>query len=274
MYKIKVSVGGITVKIGALCPNEISERGWSLARIQEQKDVDEQFMLAKGLRDALAKMGVHRAYAPNVAEFSARVLNDTSLLKKQIDLGQNIIIRRDKSVPADGVLVKSGYAFVMSGAGCPVIIATAGDDMVVAHAGRGSLIDRNAVNGDPSRREHESVVDAIVNALVDRGYSRDEITMCMELALPASAFMHRFDGTYGACNRALCEFVEKQWPCAVTRKNGGMLLDLESLFEEQARRAGVTYWAENSLAEFPALAHTRDGKDSSRRNLIIVKRCS
>ncbi|MFH1178211.1 MAG: hypothetical protein V1711_00585, partial [bacterium] len=137
--------------------------------------------------------------------------------------------------------------------------------------------------GNPSRRQHESVVDAVVEALTERGANLHEIAMCMHFAIPAAVFEHHFDGLYGPYNHAIWRFVDERWPSSTVRKNGGMLLDLEGLFEEQARQIGVmNVWSENSLAELPALTHTRDGKKNpigpsgrevQRRNLIVVKRC-
>jgi hypothetical protein len=96
----------------------------------------------------------------------------------------------------------------------------------------------------------------------------------MLFAIPAEAFEHRFDNFhYGEYNQALDSFVSKQWEGCMTQGDNGMFLNLESVFVEQARQAGVQQVrAEHSLAEYPRLAHTRDGGDISRRNLIVVKR--
>ena len=209
-----------------------------------------------------------------VTDFNAEVVNHTDL-NKWLDLGKGIVLHRDRSIPADGIFVRRGHAFVMSGKGCPVIIAASDEYLLVAHAGRDSLIDRGAVVGE-NTRENVSVVESIVEAFQERGVPANEISMRMEFAIPAAVFEHRFDGVDGDHNRRLCELIrdpKKGWPSAIS-KNGGnsFFLDLEALFEEQTRQAGVTdALAENSLAEFPFLAHTRNGQNPCPSNLFIFK---
>ena len=100
--------------------------------------------------------------------------------------------------------------------------------------------------------------------------------MIMLFAIPAETFEHRFDHpTYGEYNQALKMFVWDRWPGCLTGDETSMFLDLGKLFVEQARQAGVHgVSAMHSLAEFPRLAHTRDGSNPERRNLIIVRRDS
>ena len=274
-YKSTVRVGEIEVAIGAWCPEEAESRGiksWSLASIQKQEDIFKQGPLASALCSAFRSMGVHRGYAPNVARFSANIVHP-GILEETIDLGKNITLRRNPSIPADGVFIRRGHFFAMSGAGCPIIIASSGTHMVVAHAGRDSLIDPGATVNKPSRK-HVSVVNAIVQAFKEHYLvPPNGISMTMHFAIPIEAFEHRLDDVR---NQMLMEFINGHW-CNAVHKNGGntFYLDLESLFEQQARKVGVRdVSAMNSLAEFPRLAHTRDGKDKGRRNLIVVKRCS
>ncbi len=263
------------VSIGTLGPKEANQYGlnggWSLKLMQTQEDVFKQYGLAVGLRRTLRDMNVRKAYAPNVEPMSAIVVG-THVLNTRIRLGGHTYLYRKKQVPADGVFLRPGEAFVMSAAGCPVIIATAGEYMIVAHAGRDSLIERSAVLGAPTR-EHPSIVDAIIGAFGKNGFGVDQISMCMHLAIPAIVFEHRFDHPfYGAYNRALARFVDDRWPGCTAYKNGSMFLDLESVFVEQARRAGLRYvWAALSLDTFPDLVHTRAGENPHQRNLVVVR---
>lgn len=272
MYQCTLQTG---VKIGVWCPTDAPPEGWSLRTLQRQEDVKRNEHLTRGVREALRKMGVYKAYAPHIAPASARIV-DTRALNERIDLGEGFILQRNNLLPADGLFVGKGYAFVMSSWGCPVIIATADEQMIVAHAGRDSLIDRGAVVGEPTRK-HVSVVDAIIEAFSERGIPPSKIAMNMNFAVPAAAFGHRLDDECPGApyNRALLTFVRERWPLAAVSTDEKMFLDLGCLCEEQAFRAGVqNVWATNSLSEFPALAHTHDGKGADRRNLFIVKRNS
>ncbi len=276
MYRDRVSVGGHEVAVGAMCPNETKKYGfqsWSLRGLQSRRDAEKWSFLITGLRTVLSRMGVHKAYAPNVGVFSAEIV-DSRALGMRINLGANIVLHRDRSVPADGVLVRKGHAFVMSGAGCPVVVAVGDELMIIAHAGLRSLIDRGAVKGEPTRG-NMSVVNAIVDALGERGVTPERIAMCMLFSIPTMAFEYRLNHPqYGHYNRALSKFIRRKWPSSARENNNSMFLDLESLFEEQARQVCVrNVRSEKSLVEFPCLAHTYDGQDSFRRNLIVVKRC-
>ncbi len=275
MYQSTMSIGRLGASIGVLSPYEARERGlssWSLAVMQKQQDLQEHYQLAMGIHVALRGMGAKRAYAPNVTAASARIIS-SSELKNRIRLS-TIDLYRNKDVPADGTFLNRNEAFVMSAAGCPMIIAGGGDYLVVAHAGRDSLVDRRAVMGATPVREHLSIVHAIIEAFAKKGLAPGMISMCMQFAIPADVFEHRFDHPrHGAFNQALKKFVDKRWPGCTTEKNGGMFLNLEFLFEEQAAQAGVrNAWAMNSLAVFPLLAHTHDGRNSRARNLFLVKR--
>lgn len=275
MYRSTMSIGRLDVSIGVLGPYEAQERGlpsWSLAVMQKQQDLQEHYQLAMGIHVALRGMEAKRAYAPNVAVASARIISPSEL-KTRIRLS-SIDLYRNKDMPADGTFLDRNEAFVMSAAGCPVIIATAGDRLIVAHAGRDSLVDRRAVMGATPCREHLSVVHAIIEAFAKKGLAPETVKMCMQFAIPADVFEHRFDHPrYGTFNRALKKFVDKRWSGCTTEENGRMFLNLEFLFEEQAKQAGVrNVWAMNSLAVFPLLAHTHDGRDPQARNLFLVKR--
>lgn len=275
MYTQTIPVGKTSLFVGAVGPKEAEERGiprsWSLRQMQQQKDVAEHFRLAKALQSVFRKMDVHRAFAPHVAPASARIV-ENAILEDKIRLG-DAYLYRNNSVPADGVSLNPDETFVMSAAGCPVIIATDDDHVIVAHAGRDSLIDRGAIVCAPSR-EHFSVVDTIVASFAERGTPIGAIKMCMLFAIPAKTFEHRLDHPeYHEYNYALSVFIKARWPSCALWENGNVFPDLEKLFVEQAREKGLcNVWAINSLALFPDLAHTHDGQDPSRRNLILVKR--
>ena len=119
-----------------------------------------------------------------------------------------------------------------------------------------------------------SVVYAIIEEFLKKGEQLNEIVMCMLFSIPTGLFDHHpMHSEYGAYNRALVSLVDTLWYGSTVRKDGNVFLDMESIFVNQAREVGVRRaWATHSLREFPALAHTRDGKDPSRRNLFVVKR--
>jgi hypothetical protein len=275
MYAQSLPAGKHTVSVNAWSPKDAKEFGvpnWSLRSLQSNEDVFKQSALVRGLRTIFEKAGVQEACAPNVASASAAIIQDYRLTSR-IRLGSSMYLFRNKSLPADGLFLDPGMALVMSLAGCPFIIAESGQHLIVAHAGRDSLVDRGAVIGSPMRK-HISVVLAIINAFEKRGVSTDRLTMSMHFAIPTLVFMHRFDHyEFGEYNQSLFKFIVGRWPGCAHKNGTGMFLDLEALFVSQALEVGIRHaWALNSLAQYPDLAHTRDGQDPQRRNLFVIKR--
>lgn len=276
MKKMSFLVGGLPLTVGVACPNEAEKNGitsWSLKPLRNKHAViDERSPLVAGLRKTLRKMGTHYVYAPNVTTFSARIV-DTRVPWRRLSVGDGRFLHVSDFCSADGVLLSRGRSFIMSGSGCPIILASGENNVVVAHAGRDSLIDRGAVGGKPTR-EHVSVVDAIVDAFAKRGTRPPQIEMLMLFSIPAAAFGHPLDHPiHGKHNRLLADFL-RRWPDShhIVDKTA-MYLDLEGLFLAQAEQAGVSKaHVAHPIGQHPELAHTRDGKDPSRRNLIVVKR--
>lgn len=275
MYKHNLMLGQLRFEVNAWTPADASRyylRSWSLKPLQEPDDALKHRELTSGVSIALHTVGVKTAYAPKVAAMSGAIV-PAEKLKKQIPLRNNAILKRDKDVPADGVFVRPGEAFIMSGAGCPLIIATAGEHAIISHAGRDSLIDRGAVMGKPTRN-CGSVVDSIINEFLNLEMPVYDINMCMMFAVPTEKFGHpENDPQYGEFNRRLGVYAHNLWPGSVVKRDGSIYIDLGALFVEQARQRGVRRArAVHSLDEYPDLAHTRDGEDPSRRNLYVVKR--
>lgn len=271
----RLSIGRSSAAISVSGPDDAKDHGldnWSLKPLQKQWDVRGNRALAVNIARELGAIGAAEAFAPHVAPASAQIAQAADLTD-HIVLRQGVVLHRNQSLPADGLFLRPEQTFVMSGAGCSIILAAGGDHLIVAHAARDSLIDRGAVEGTPTRK-HVSIVNNIVEELRKRGVPLDAIRMAMLFAIPAKDFEH--DGqhpTYGAYNRALFDFVNTRWPGGILQTEGKTCLDLEQIFIEQVRREGIrTAWAESSLSSFPELAHTRDGKGTERRNLLVVKR--
>ncbi|MDP2665457.1 MAG: hypothetical protein Q8P23_02300 [bacterium] len=247
-------------------------QSWSLKPLQRQEDVPNNRVFSEVLSYVLSHVGVKTAFAPSIAHASANIV-DTADLKDKIFLGDGVRLYRNKDLPADGIFLEPNETFVMSAAGCPVITATGDGHMIVAHAGRDSLIDRGAVLGEPTRK-HLSVVHAIIDAFKERGVPAKDVDMCMQFSISTEVFAHEFDHPqYGRYNRQLGEFVDAWWPDCTARKNGSLFLNLEYVFMQQAARVHVaSARATERLDKHPELAHTHDGEDPNRRNLFIVKR--
>ena len=275
MKSIQTPVGRGSALVHAFTPQDAVEcgleSGWSLKGLQKQSDVPHNPMLVEAVLQKLESLDVSEAFAPHVAAASAQVVC-AGALTTEICLSHRVRIRRDQHLPADGVSLWRGQVFVMSAAGCPIITATGGNLMVVAHAGRDSLIDRGAVMGKRSRR-HMSIVDAVVEFFTTHGVRASDIAMVMQLAIPVFSFEHNpRDATYGDYNRFMIDLVDEKWAGGIIREDGSAFLCLEKVFLEQARQCGVRdVRVENALDEHPDLVQTCVD-NAGQRNLIVVKR--
>ena len=275
MEKIRISVGKVPITAGVCCPHE-APRGvsWSLAPLRKSLRNTDRFLLA-GLYQPFADLSVRYAYAPHVAPSSARI-TDACEFEQRIQLSGDIFLHVGKMEPADGVILGKGHAFAMSGLGCPVIIGASRNPeapIVVAHAGRDSLIDRGAVMGEPTRL-YPSVVGAVAKALFEMGAEPAEIRLHMLFSIPVQAFEHPIDHpVHGEFNKKLFEFVSTLWPGSAERHQKSVYLDLEALFKAQAKEIGITATVSHSADSIPGFAFPLNSTvpRNGERNLIVVK---
>lgn len=249
---------------------------WSLKDLQLPADVGFNKPLIGAISDVFTKLNITHAWAPSVASANAMIIDHKDLMYG-ISLKGNKILYRNPNVPADGIFLEHGEAFVMSSAGCPLIVATAGNEMIAAHAGIHSLMDKSMYTNQAPRR-HKSVVFAIIEAMlrsVDNLELKD-IKMWVLFSIPASVFTYHFGSSqYGKRNRLFIDVIKEEYPECVIEKqhNNCAQIDLETLIMMQATQKGVTnVFISDSLSEHPGLTHTRKGTDYKKRNLIVVRR--
>ncbi len=273
--KFRIPLKGARVAARVYNPSDAKrsgiEAGWSLARLRHGESDDS---LIGGLRSICRKMEIEHAFAPDVSKASARVITQKEMAGRQIELGSNVFLSFGEE-SADGVFLEKGEAFMMSGRGCPVIIASDSKNVAIVHAGRDSLIYRDAVmdNVGKASRPYMSVVDSLIDAFVERESFPGE--MVMAFSIPTAVFEHPLEHpTYGNFNRALHAFVEKQWPGNTNICKGSMYLNLEDIFLSQAHRVGVKASVVHPAGTIPGMTYPRNSQETRNgaRNLIIVQR--
>ncbi len=277
--KLTRTIGQSEATIAIFGPKDAREHylgSWSLSPLQKNCAPDakgEHERLTHGVGRTLRSLGVQTAYAPRVGPASAKIVESWQL-QECIPLG-NVKLFRQHNLDADGVFLDEGEAFVMSAAGCPVIIASGGEHFVAAHAARDSLIDRLFISGMRSRA-FVSIVDFIVNRFRARDISPRDISMVMLFSIAPENFEHSpTHPTHGTYNRALIAIADSQWPGSIIRRNGSTYLNLEQVFVSQAHTAGVRkVWVEHTLDSHPGFVQTSVGDNKGKRNLVVVKRSS
>ena len=170
MYTIKeVPIGG-GGSIGGCLHDEAVGDGfsqWSLQSLRPQerlRDQSEFQRLSVGLCDAMRLMDITTAYTmyayAEVEVWKAKIV-------REFPQGDRMVLSPDRGIfrikkPGDGVFLKPAEAFVMATEGCPLLIASADEYMVVAHA------------------RHIYVVEAAITELLRRGVNPDDVRLWMQ----------------------------------------------------------------------------------------------
>jgi hypothetical protein len=252
---------------------------WSLAGLYSQADAENNKLLCNHLADIMAEYDLKHAYAPSVAASSAAVVESREL-STLIKLQNDISIYRNKYVPSDGISLKWGENFMMSGGGCPVIVLTGlnkkGEMIcIAAHASRESLIDRKFLLGEEPRT-NESVVYALAKNAYLQGCLLSKTTLRIFFQIRSDGFAHELDHeTHGEYNKKLVEYVSSHDPQACVIRENVAYLDIKKLITAQAKRAGIgTVEGTHELPYEDVFPHTRHPMRTLRdkRSLVIVER--
>ncbi|MEX1026560.1 MAG: hypothetical protein WD049_00920 [Candidatus Paceibacterota bacterium] len=168
---------------------------WSLAPLQVAGDE----INAPGLMKHLAQAALEAdllpysyIWAPNPSAFNAKVVDATDKTFPEVVGNDYIHIRR--GVDADGVVVPHGHSGMIASADCPTIVVTNKSvGVIMAHAGRDSLIDRVALQEIREPRHHFSVVDAIAERIPPNVRGQTEVFITCGIG--ADHFAHPVGGT-------------------------------------------------------------------------------
>jgi hypothetical protein len=277
---------GQGMRFTAVCIPPDARGGWSLKDLYGQEALDRDPAFRTRLGTALASSTGSTVYAPSVGFHSAAILPDARQLKRRIEFPNGITMYRNRELPADGVFLKPGQAFVMSAAGCMTAIAAGSNDenesfLLAFHMSRDSALDRKLILEGTASRPHRSVVEAAVDALADRGVAPEHMAIRGYFSLPPECFDHPFEHPeHGEYNQLMAGYVAEHWGAVCvsvedTDEGESALLDMQQLLAHQAYRLGVRDVSfEHGLKLSGPFAHTRHPVERLRRerNLCIVHR--
>lgn len=166
---------------------------WSLAPLQQAGDQHKAPNLARRVGQALHGLGARYAYAPSPVKFNGKII-PPDVLTEEIPLWQ-MMMYRNKEAPADGTWLSSpSSAGIFSAGGCSMVVATLGEELIFAHAGRDCIIDRKRIltQGREQGRHRESLVDNIVAALAPSRFLRAHVRAWVFYSIKPEEFLHRF----------------------------------------------------------------------------------
>ncbi len=257
---------------------EIVRRGrpvdWSIEGLNEQKDLKKSTLRKKfeQVKSLCVPKGINTIWAPTSTDFNS-VISETIDFTNEITDGEFRIYR---GVMADGLEVPENDGVFLASADCPTIIAfdPQKNRLVVAHAGRNCLLDRQLIDTNTPSRDHFSVVDAVIDKL------GTNIKVHIALGIKSKNFTHLVtDPVYGESNDRMLKFIfEKYSNCFYWQPEEGQL-SLSMLIKAQLEIYGVrriswdnldTYEDKNQNGDLLWHSYSRDR--TSKRNGILVCR--
>jgi hypothetical protein len=269
-------IGGINIT--AICAPPSPEASWSLKDMYSQEAVDDRPQLARGLSRALLDHGITRAYAPSVAAMSGAIA-ERHELSTALSLPEGVTMLRNKALPSDGVPLnpESGNeGFVMSGGGCPLVVAIGGGHVIAAHASRESLIDRGRIETGTPSRDHESVIHSIAAWFQKKRVPVDQVNVRIFFTVKAKAFPHPFTGSaHSPYNQKLhADIMGRNLGKDVMQRDTGRL-SIPGLIHGLCAKEGFATRRVLNLLPLPtdgAFAYTRHQKPhlASARNLVML----
>ena len=237
---------------------------WSLGPLYEPQDAYKHPDLAARVGRALAGLVAINVYAPNPTAFNGEILLRKNLTDV-FGLGSGVLLHRKREPKADGVfLTDKGDAFTFSGGGCGMVVVSLRTDLIAAHAGRESLLDRQEVvtDGKEKSRERDLADNILVNLGACGGDMHSVHSWPLYFIRPEE-FAHRPDDPkHHAYNCAAARYLSAKYGAHAGQvEDGTLYMDLPRIFQKQLVERGVP--EENIHLEHAylprGLPHTRNG---------------
>lgn len=257
-----------------------TECDWSFRHLSDA-DPKQQELFKRRLGQKFAMLNVRTVYAPTVSHMSA-VFLPPEQFNLCVPLNCGVVVQRPAD-PCDATEIAKHSTFSMSAAGCSLLVLSFRDGhgdgrCFVAHAGKASLIDLKHVLLKAGRREHSSVVDALIMRALAEGASVEQMMLRVFFTIPWEAYPHSVDDpTYGEKNAALVRYLELRYedPDIIVCRDGREHLSLEALIMAQTREWGVNVSCHHPLTvdgPHAYTTHPMQELSGAVRNLVTLTR--
>lgn len=258
---------------------------WSLKGMYKQEDVfewdnnrrwhsDFAFMLAS----AYVRANAQHVYAPTPG-FNGEILWRSDF-RTVIDLPYRTFLHRNRDLPADGChLSKAGHAGAFSAGGCGIVLAAYGQDLVFAHAGRETILDRHEViTLGKEKSRPRSFVKNLLFAM--RGTCPDpkKLHVWPMFFMSPDEFVHHLDSDnpdHALYSQSAREYLPQHYPGTYGwKKEKSIGIDLARILWSQLIEHGVP--SKNVHMEHTGLHKdlptTRNGGGKDSRYLVVATR--
>lgn len=224
-------------------------------------------------------------YSPSSRLFNAEVCTESDCMGYRVALESKLYhntVWLLRGADADGVLLARGHEYVVSPAGCPVVVIYHPHSKLlgVAHAGMRSLIDEGRLKGE-AKRTNESIVLGLVEAMQSAGAYIPHLRAQILFPNDPRMFTYPWDHpVYGTLNQKRTEELVSLWgPGAVyeyenpaARKLGRP--DLMAIIASQLHKIGAPSESV-SVVGSPNADRWHDTRQEEAnpmaRNLVIVQ---
>lgn len=236
---------------------------WSLAPLGPKPNPRSSALIER-LEVISLHLDVRNWYAPIPTKFNGKIVRATDCDDPIALPGIDGQIWR--GVHADGIVLQRGSGYLLSAGGCPVIVATDGDQLVVAHAGHESLFPFET-----------SVVKNIAAEFGDPS----KVTVRVFWSIQATRYTFELSGEHAAGTMKVLNrlYSEGYWDCVSHFRPGVDCIDLPKIIEKQAEVLGMNIAAPNAerfLPDYHVCDTRTEGKTDDGeplrnfRNLIAV----
>lgn len=253
---------------------------WAMSGMTPEENDDFNPGIVGRLRGLLDRHRISRLYLPSPKQFNAKLARSDELTVRWMD---GLLFR---GAYAEGVtLEKIGEAVAIASSDCPTLVARNGSSLLAlaAHAGRESLYDHAALFDSAKPRRHESVVDAVMEALVPAGGNVRDVQAFVACGISAALFLHPqgFEKN-GLRNQVMVRHLRDRWGEACASADTLGRIDLREIIVSQFAAKGVPRCNISgdqacTADDMPAKgayrwhSHRRD-KDGGRNLVIAIRR--
>lgn len=267
-----VSPSGIRFSVSCYAGHE-----WSLRDMYTPQDAYRYPGFAHKLARAFMCVGAEDVYAPTPGFNGEIVLR--SNLSTMIRLPHNIFLHRNRAMLADGCpLSKRGDAGTVSAGGCGTPIATYGQDLIFAHAGRETILDRKEVlTHGKERGRQRTFVDNLISSVAGECFDPMKLHVWPLYFIGPDEFVHHWfapNEEHQKYNRAAIQYLPKRYPGefgSIDKHETAIKIDLPRILRAQLLERGVP--AKNVHMEHAdlhkELPTTRNGGGNSGRYLVV-----
>lgn len=252
--------------------------GWSLRNMYEPQDAYKHADFALQLANAFMSVGAEDVYAPTPGFNGEVVLR--SDLSTMIRLPHERYLYRNPAVPADAChLSKRGDAGVFSAGGCGIVLAAYGQDLIFAHAGRETILDRLEIltHGKEKNRQR-TFVDNLLSGLGGENADPKKLHVWPMYFMGPDEFVHHLvtnNPDHSLYSRSAREYLPQRYPGKYGWKEQESIgIDLARILQTQLLERGVP--SKNVHMEHyrlhRALPTTRNGGGAHGRYLVVAVR--